>query len=107
MKTRVIFALLTFLLVPSCAFGPKMQQIDPGMNEAQVIQLLGQPDGLITDGDYRALQWADRMMDSWNNARADYWVIFEANRIVAYGPGEVRPGQRPQTLMLLPIQMPR
>lgn len=87
--------------------GPKMQNLREGMSEQEVIEQLGSPDGLLTDGDYRALKWSNQLMSGWSNDRAGYWVILREGRIVAYGPGEVRPGPRPGVLVLFPAGEPR
>lgn len=91
------------MLLTGCAMGPRVQRLSPGMAEADVIAIMGRPDGVVVEGDYRALQWANRLMSEWSNDRADYWVVLAADTVVAYGPGNVRPGPSPHTLILVPV----
>lgn len=93
----VLFALA------ACAMGPRMQQVSPGMTEAELVELLGTPDGMIVEGDYRALQWANRLMSGWSNTRADYWAVLRDGRVTAYGPGDVRSDPVRGTIVLVPL----
>ena len=61
------------------------------MSKAEVVSILGQPDGYRTAGDQEVLSWNNRLSSGWAWDRADYNVIFKDGRVVEYGAGEVRP----------------
>lgn len=90
------------VLLAGCAMGGRFRELHIGMPSPVVVERLGDPDGEMTRGDYRAMVWANRLTSSWSWDRADYWVLTHADSVVAYGPGQVRPGPRPNTLILIP-----
>lgn len=101
MKRRVVI-LVVCCAVSGCATGGKMQKLHEGMSEHDVVAVMGRPDGMTSDGEYKALKWANRLMSGWSWDRADYWVIFKSDRVVSYGPGEVR-HEGPGVLILVPV----
>ena len=76
------------------------------MTRDQVIAVMGQPDGFQRAGDRVGLQYTNRLISGWSWDRADYFAIFENDRLVAWGPGEVRTGTGPNTgtLIVIPVQ---
>ena len=102
LRLRVLVAICSALALTACAMGGRMQQLNQGMTEEQVVAVLGAPDGRQTEGEYKALQWANRLMSGWSWDRADYWVVFRLDRVISYGPGEVRQNS-PGVLVLVPI----
>lgn len=95
---------LLFLIMSlaGCATGGKMQKLQEGLTEADVVSVMGRPDGMMREGEYKALKWANRLMSGWSWDRADYWVVLRRDLVVAYGPGEVRQNG-PGVLILIPI----
>lgn len=88
---RAIISALILLLLTSCATGEKVRAgVSEGMTKAEVIELLGKPDGFKRDGTIEALQYTNRLISGWSWDRTDYTVILDEGRVVEYGPGEVR-----------------
>jgi hypothetical protein len=72
------------------------------MPKAEVIQLLGNPDGFQSRGPYEALKYSNRLVSGWAADRADYYVVVKDGVVVEYGNGQVR--QRDvNTLFLMPL----
>ena len=87
-------------IAAGCVTGEKISHIQPGMTKAEVTQVLGQPSGYQSAGDYEALHYANRYVSGWSNDKTDYFVVLENGRVVQYGNGEIRPGPQPNTLFL-------
>jgi hypothetical protein len=60
------------------------------MSHANVVRVLGRPDGFRTEGEYTILKYTNRMISGWSWDRADYHVILRDDRVTEYGSGEVR-----------------
>ena len=100
-KNLSIFILLIFL--SGCATtGEKMTRLNEGMNKQQVINVLGNPDGFQRAGEYEALRYSNRLMSGWSWDRADYYAVLRNERLVEWGPGEIRQNQ-PNVLVLIPL----
>ena len=79
-----------------------MATIREGLSKAEVIDILGSPDGFQRSGDYEALRYTNRLLSGWSWDRAGSSVILRNDRVVEYGLGPVR--QRdPNTLILVPL----
>jgi hypothetical protein len=76
------------------------------MSPAEVEAVLGRPDGFERAGDFVGYQYADRLISGWSWDRADYYAIFENERLVRWGSGHVRQGTGPEfgTLVVIPLQ---
>lgn len=102
---RYLVIVLTLALLASCATGEQMSTIEEGMPKDQVVAILGRPDGFQHSGDYEALRYTNRLISGWSWDRADYFVILKNNKVVEYGPGQVR--QRDpmsNVLVLVPLR---
>lgn len=98
---------LAFLLgVASCTTGERVANVQAGMTIAEVENELGRPDGFQQNGDFVSYTYVNRLISGWSWDRADYSFIFENDRLIQYGPGQVRQGNGPNvgTLFLVPIQ---
>ena len=74
------------------------------MTRAEVVKMLGRPDGVQKSGEYEALKYAHRLVTGWAWDRADYNVILKGDRVIEYGPGEVRVKEGPtSTLLIVPV----
>jgi hypothetical protein len=83
-------ALAILLILAGCATGELMSRLRPGMPKQEVIQILGNPDGYKSRGEYEALKYSHRLVTGWALDRADYFVILKDGITVEYGTGEVR-----------------
>jgi outer membrane protein assembly factor BamE (lipoprotein component of BamABCDE complex) len=88
---KIAIALL--LLVLGCTTGEMMPSLHEGMSRSQVEEKLGRPDGFMRSSDQVAYQYVNKLTSGWSYDRADYYVIFEDDRLVQWGAGEVRPAQ--------------
>ena len=80
-----------------------MSSLRPGMTKAQVIGVLGQPDGYRKIENQEVLSWNNRLSSGWAWDRADYNVILTEGRVTEYGQGQVRPKQN-GTLVIVPLK---
>ena len=100
------FLFVSLLALSGCATGEKMGGgIREGLSKAEVINVLGNPDGFQRSGEYEALRYTNRLISGWSWDRANYSVILKNERVVEYGPGQVR--QRDpnvNTLILVPLR---
>lgn len=103
-----ILALLTTLLLTSCATVGKMNNLHEGMTKSEVVSTVGSPNGFHRNGEYEALLYTDLLISGWSVFsglswnRTDYSVILKNDRVVEYGPGKIlRRGQKesPYTLI--------
>ena len=88
----LVYCITSMLLVISigCATGERISQLSPGIYQADVVQILGKPDGYRTDGDYTILKYTNKLISGWSWDRADYFVILKDGKVTEYGSGEVR-----------------
>ncbi len=104
----IILALLTSLLLISCATVGKMNKLREGMTKSEVVSTVGSPNGFHRNGEYEALLYTDLLISGWSVFsglswnRTDYSVILKNDRVVEYGPGKIlQRGQKdsPYTLI--------
>lgn len=105
MKLLAFYFSVLMLLATACTTGEKISDIHEGMSRAEVDELLGKPDGFRRDGNFVGYTYSNRLISGWSYDRADYHVIFENDRAVQWGAGEVRQGTGPNvgTLLLVPF----
>lgn len=90
-----ILALLTTLLLTSCATVGKMKGLSEGLTKSEVVSAVGNPDGFHRNGEYEALLYTDLLINGWSVFsgfswdRTDYSVILKNDRVVEYGPGKI------------------
>lgn len=88
-----IFALLSLLILSSCATRGKMAGVHAGMTKAEVMSVAGHPDGYQRSGAHEALLYVDRNANRWSFfsgpylGAVDYSVILKEDHVVEYGPG--------------------
>jgi hypothetical protein len=54
------------LLLVSCATGERITNLREGLTKAEVIEMLGRPDGFQRSGDYEQLQYTNRIIIGWS-----------------------------------------
>jgi len=91
----LILALLTTLILTSCATVGKMKDLREGLTKSEVVSVVGNPDGFHRNGEYEALLYTDLLINGWSVFsgfswdRTDYSVILKNDHVVEYGPGKI------------------
>jgi hypothetical protein len=88
---RTIGTLALILCLFGCVTGEKMSRLHPGMRKAEVVSVLGRPDGYKQIAGHQICRYSNKLSSGWSWDRADYNVVFKNDRVVEYGAGEVRP----------------
>lgn len=102
---KILLGAVLAVSIGGCVTGQTVRsQIHEGMSKRQVIDVMGQPDGFRRSGDYEALEYANRLISGWSWDRADYYIILKDNKVVSYGPGQVKQ-EKPNSnvLVLVPV----
>ena len=102
---RTTLLLIITLFLASCVTGEKVPRLSEGMSKAEVMALLGRPDGFRRSGEYEALQYTNRLISGWSWDRTDYTVILKDEKLVEYGAGQVRQRDpNSNVLILVPLR---
>lgn len=88
MKKLVVF--LIIFVFAGCATSGKVSRLHKGMTEKQVIEILGHPDDIKTQGEYKAFKYLNKMGKDWASDKAGYHVIFKDGKLAYNGAGTVR-----------------
>ena len=111
---RFALLLAATLLCVGCVTGEKISRLHTGMAKAEVVQVLGTPDGDKQVGEFEVYRYSNRldwgipdykrlMTRDWPWNRADYYnVVFKNDRVVEYGTGQVRQ-QSNGTVEIVPL----
>jgi hypothetical protein len=106
--------LLAATVLCGCVTGEKISRLHTGMAKAEVVQVLGTPDGDKQVGEFEVYRYSNRldwgipdykriMTSDWPSDRADYYtVVFKKDRVVEYGTGQVRQ-QSNGTVAIVPL----
>lgn len=88
---RSLAVALCVLLLSACATGEKVRaELRPGMTRAEVVQMIGNPDGVRSHEGSEVLQYTNRLISGWSWDRADYFVVLKDGVVTEYGTGQVR-----------------
>lgn len=74
------------------------------MTSTEVRRVLGSPNGVHTIEGHEVYVYSNRLISGWSYDRADFNVVFDQGHVTEYGPGEVRQGPRPQTVIIVPLK---
>lgn len=85
MLIRFIIMCFVTLALASCVTGEKFSKIRQGMSRTDVIDKLGSPDGVQTQGTAELLTYSNRFMSDWSWDKADYQVLLNNGFVVQYG----------------------
>jgi hypothetical protein len=97
MHKLIALALTIALLLSGCFTGEKVRMhIVEGMPKADVIKVLGNPDGYKRTEHNEALLYINRFISGWGWDKADYTVILEDGKVKEWGAGNVRQAPAPQ-----------
>lgn len=103
---KILLPLLVCIcaLLSACVTGEKMHNLTVGMTVQDVQQILGKPEGVRTIGNQSVWTYSNKLTSGWSWDRADYNVVFENGSVIEYGAGQVRPGPRPNTVIIIPLR---
>lgn len=103
---KVLRFLPMLLSLGACTTGEQISGLQEGMTRQQVESKLGRPDGFQRDGQLVRYQYTDRMISGWGWDRADYYAVFNDDRLVQWGTGNVREKTGPAagTVFVVPTQ---
>jgi hypothetical protein len=87
--------ILGLALLSACTTGQSMGGLREGMSPGEVRATLGEPDGFERSGEFTGFQYTNLLVSGWAWDRADYVAIFEDDRLVQWGPGQVREKEAP------------
>lgn len=94
---------LSVLFILGCATGELVRkEVRPGMSKAEVINVLGNPDGFKTVEGQEILTYKNRLISGWSWDRADYHIVIKNGEVIAYGAGEVRVKDN-NTILIVPL----
>jgi hypothetical protein len=114
-RARLGFGLLAATALSACVTGSEAgnprtgtTRVDDGvslrenMSRAEVEAMMGPPDGMQPTSDQIGYQYLGRRAPGRGTARAEYYVIFQNDRLVGWGIGRVRtvPGPSGPTLLV-------
>ena len=91
MKTLTTIILMSFLFLFGCFGDMVKSDVQQGMTKNDLIDKLGHSDGYKSYGEYEVLSYVNKQITHTNMyGRADYSFIFKNDRLVEWGPGQVR-----------------
>lgn len=88
MKKLIVFSII--LLFAGCATSGKVSRLQKGMTEQQVIDILGHPDGIKSQGEFKAFKYLKKMGNEWASDKPAYHVVFKDGKLAYNGAGTVR-----------------
>ena len=94
---------LGFSIVAQAAFGNKFERLELHMSTQQVEQILGKPDTEARHGDYLIWSYLKRLISGYGDHRADYYVVFRADKVMDYGAGHVKVIDKGGAITIMPI----
>lgn len=87
---NLLLILILMISLSGCATGEKMSWIEPGMSKKDVSEIMGNPDGYEESNGYEIYSYKHRLKSGWAWHRADYAFIFENDKLIKYGTGNIR-----------------
>jgi hypothetical protein len=88
---KYLMLLIIVILMIGCATGEKIRMsVKPGMSKAELIKTLGNPDGFKNVDGREILLYPNRVISGWGMDRTDYFFVFQNDKLVEAGNGEVR-----------------
>ena len=107
MLKYIVFLLSISVIACTAITGDHISKLRPGMNKADVVATLGNPDGYRRTGDMESLMYSNRLTSGWGHDRADYAVLLKNGQVVEYGAGDVRVKQMDNLLVFVPVNPSR
>jgi len=105
MTRTTIIAALAGMVVIGCTTGDRITGLREGMTPTQVTEVMGAPTGQQRSGNLLRYDYTNALISGWSWDRADYYAVFEDDKLVQWGTGEVRQN-RPNAATLTVIPFP-
>lgn len=80
------------LLVSACTTGDNFKNIHQGMSRVDVVDVMGDPDGIQAYNNTEEMTYYNRLISGWAWDRADYKIILNNSRVIEYGAENFRDG---------------
>lgn len=101
--TALMVGALGFSIAALAAFGNRFEQVELHMTTQQVEKLLGKPDTEARHGDYLIWSYVKRLITGYGDQRANYYVVFRADKVMDYGAGSVKVIDKGGAITIIPI----
>jgi hypothetical protein len=96
-KILMATAALMILVTAACTLNDVMPSLQEGMSPTEVKAIMGSPTGQERVGNSLGMTWTNRMISGWGMDRTDAYAIFEDDKLISWGTGDVRQAQGVQT----------
>jgi hypothetical protein len=88
---RYLMIVLAIALMIGCATGEQVRMsMKPGMEKAELIKVLGNPDGFKNENGKETLVYLNRLISGWSWDRTDYIFVFQNDKLIQAENGDVR-----------------
>jgi hypothetical protein len=94
---------LGFCVTVQAAFGNKFEKLELHMSTQQVEKALGKADTEARHGDYLIWSYLKRLISGYSDQRADYYVVFRADKVMDFGAGSVKVIDKGGAITIMPI----
>jgi len=101
--TALMVGALGFSIAALAAFGNRFEQVELHMTTQQVEKVLGKPDTEARHGDYLIWSYVRRLITGYGDQRANYYVVFRADKVMDYGAGSVKVIDKGGAITIIPI----
>ena len=103
---RAMIVLAVVMAQAACTLNDLMPDLHEGMSPTEVKAIMGSPSGQQRQGEMLGMAWTNRMISGWAWDRTDAYAIFEDDKLISWGTGEVRQGSGVQAQQLFIWPMP-
>jgi hypothetical protein len=93
MARAIIIGALAGMAVLGCTTGERISGLQEGMTPAQVTDIMGAPTGQQRAGYVLRYEYTNALISGWSWDRADFYAVFENDKLTQWGTGEVRQNQ--------------
>jgi hypothetical protein len=88
---RYLMIVLAIALMIGCATGEHVRMsMKPCMEKAELIKVLGNPDGFKNENGKETLVYLNRLISGWSWDRTDYIFVFQNDKLIQAENGDVR-----------------
>lgn len=98
----LMVGVLGFCVTAQAAFGNKFEKLELHMSTQQVEKVLGKPDTEARHADYLIWSYLKRLISGYGDHRADYYVVFRADKVMDFGAGSVEVIDKGGAITIIP-----